>query len=166
MSSFHEIYILDLHGNYLKKEKSPDGTKDENIFDIKQGVAICFFIKKKGPKDHCKVFHADLWGKRELKFKRLEKLDISSVAWEEVSPKPEFYLFTPTLGKNGDKYHFYTKVTDIFPVHSVGIVTGRDKLTIHRDRERMLEAAEEFASAGEEEARQRFNLGDDSRDWQ
>jgi predicted helicase len=47
MNSFDEIYILDLHGNSLKKEKSPDGSKDENVFDIKQGVAVCFMIKYK-----------------------------------------------------------------------------------------------------------------------
>jgi len=40
MNSFNEIYILDLHGNSLKKEKCPDGSKDENVFDIQQGVAI------------------------------------------------------------------------------------------------------------------------------
>ncbi len=45
MNSFDEIYILDLHGNSLKKEKTPDGSKDENVFDIQQGVAICFMIK-------------------------------------------------------------------------------------------------------------------------
>lgn len=47
MNSFDEIYILDLHGNSLKKEKAPDGSKDENVFDIQQGVAICFMIKYK-----------------------------------------------------------------------------------------------------------------------
>lgn len=47
MNSFDEIYILDLHGNSLKKEKTPDGSKDENVFDIQQGVAICFMIKYK-----------------------------------------------------------------------------------------------------------------------
>jgi predicted helicase len=45
MKSFDEIYILDLHGNSLKKEKAQDGTKDENVFDIMQGVAVIFMIK-------------------------------------------------------------------------------------------------------------------------
>ncbi|MGI8542298.1 MAG: N-6 DNA methylase [Aridibacter sp.] len=47
MNSFDEIYLLDLHGNAKKKEKSPDGSKDENVFDIQQGVSIGIFIKKK-----------------------------------------------------------------------------------------------------------------------
>jgi len=50
MNSFDEIYILDLHGNSLKKEKCPDGSKDKNVFDIQQGVAIALFIKEKGGK--------------------------------------------------------------------------------------------------------------------
>ena len=48
MQSFDEIYILDLHGNAKKKERSPDGTKDENVFDIQQGVAIGIFVKRQG----------------------------------------------------------------------------------------------------------------------
>ena len=52
MNSFDEIYILDLHGNSLKKEKAPDGSKDENVFDIQQGVAIAFFIKYKKEKQN------------------------------------------------------------------------------------------------------------------
>jgi predicted helicase len=40
LQSFDEIYILDLHGNRKKQEQAPDGSKDENVFDIQQGVAI------------------------------------------------------------------------------------------------------------------------------
>jgi predicted helicase len=47
MKSFDEIYILNLHGNVMKNEKCPDGSKDENVFNIRQGVAVTFFIKKK-----------------------------------------------------------------------------------------------------------------------
>jgi len=45
MQTFDEIYILDLHGNSLKKERCPDGSPDQNVFDIQQGVAIAFFLK-------------------------------------------------------------------------------------------------------------------------
>jgi predicted helicase len=43
MRSFDGIYVLNLHGNSLKKEVSPDGSPDQNVFDIRQGVAISFF---------------------------------------------------------------------------------------------------------------------------
>jgi predicted helicase len=45
VQSFDEIYVLDLHGNVMKKETTPDGGKDENIFEIRQGVAISLFVK-------------------------------------------------------------------------------------------------------------------------
>ena len=45
MKTFDDIYVLDLHGNSLKRETCPDGSKDENVFDIRQGVAICFMVK-------------------------------------------------------------------------------------------------------------------------
>ena len=47
MSTFNEIYIIDLHGNSLKKETTPEGGKDENVFDIRQGTAIAHFVKTK-----------------------------------------------------------------------------------------------------------------------
>ncbi|MFN5837006.1 MAG: Eco57I restriction-modification methylase domain-containing protein, partial [Pseudanabaena sp.] len=46
--SFNWIRILDLHGNSKKKETAVDGTKDENVFDIQQGVAVCIMIKEQG----------------------------------------------------------------------------------------------------------------------
>ncbi len=45
LNTFDKIYILDLHGNARKKEKSPDGNKDDNVFDIMQGVCISVFVK-------------------------------------------------------------------------------------------------------------------------
>jgi predicted helicase len=46
MRVFDDIYILDLHGNSRKQEVCPDGSKDENVFDIMQGVSINIFVKK------------------------------------------------------------------------------------------------------------------------
>ena len=67
MESFDEIYILDLHGNAMKGEKCPDGSKDENVFDIRQGVAIAFFVKKRDKEQECKVHYSVLCGLREEK---------------------------------------------------------------------------------------------------
>jgi len=72
MKTFDEIYILDLHGNSLKKETTPEGGKDENVFDIRQGVAIALFIKNKKAKEP-KVFHLDKYGLREEKYEWLDK---------------------------------------------------------------------------------------------
>ena len=93
MKSFDEIYLLDLHGNSLKKERCPDGSKDENVFDIQQGVAIALFVKKKGLEK--KVFHSERWGLREVKESWLLGNDVKTTKWQEIQPKSEFYLFVP-----------------------------------------------------------------------
>ncbi len=51
METFDKIYVLDLHGNAKKKEVAPDGSKDENVFDIQQGVAVCIMVKNPDGKD-------------------------------------------------------------------------------------------------------------------
>jgi len=132
MQSFDEIYLLDLHGNSLKKEKCPDGSKDENVFDIQQGVAIVLFIKKKDLKK--KISHADLWGLREDKYNWLNKHDIKTTKWKKITPKSEFYLFIPRDEGLLKQYESYPKITDIFPTNSVGIVTARDNFVIDFDR--------------------------------
>ena len=40
LKTYDTIHILNLHGNSLKKEVTPDGSTDQNVFDIKQGVSI------------------------------------------------------------------------------------------------------------------------------
>jgi predicted helicase len=52
MHTFDDIYVLDLHGNAKKKETAPDGSEDENVFDIMQGVAVCIMVRK--PRDRAR----------------------------------------------------------------------------------------------------------------
>lgn len=132
MNSFNHIYILDLHGNSKKKEKCPDGSKDVNVFDIKQGVAIILAIKKDGLKR--KVSHSDCWGLREVKYNWLKNNDIKRTKWKKLTPKSEFYFLVPKEEKLLASYQKYPKVTDIFPTNSVGVVTSRDKFVIEADK--------------------------------
>src|SRR5947209_5208683 len=108
MQSFDEIYVLDLHGNSKKKERSPDGSKDENVFDIQQGVAIGIFVKRQGNRNTshmATVRHADLWGVREVyekvgqgqklvgdKYYWLVENDIKTTQWTKLEPQAPFYL--------------------------------------------------------------------------
>ena len=136
MNSFNEIYVLDLHGNSLKKEKCPDGSKDKNVFDIRQGTAIALFVKEKNKhnaKDR-KIFHSEIWGLRNQKYEWLSDNDISTTKWEKLTPKSEFYLFIPRDERLLSQYEKSLKITDIFPVNSVGIVTARDKFVIDTDQ--------------------------------
>jgi len=163
MDSFDEIYLLDLHGNSLKKERCPDGSKDENVFDIRQGVAIALFVKRKGLEK--KVFHSERWGLREVKEKWLLANDVKTTRWQEIQPKSEFYLFIPRDERLLDTYNKYPKITGVFPVNSVGVVTARDNLTIKWSREEVWNTVLNFVKLDTELARAAYNLGKDARDW-
>ncbi len=165
MNSFDEIYLLDLHGNSLKKEKCPDGSKDENVFDIRQGTAIALFIKNRNNNKDRKVFYSELWGMRKEKYDRLINNDITTTKWQEIAPKSEFYLFVPRDEKLLELYEKSPKITDIFPINSVGIVTARDKLTIQFTPEKVWTTILNFSRLDNELARMSYNLGKDVRDW-
>ena len=173
LNSFDEIYILDLHGTAMKGKVAVKPV-DENVFDVSQGIAIGFFIKqkksgciKKNPASlNCKVFYYGITGSRESKFEFLEKFkqgNYKDVPWERVFPGEEYYLFTP--GKQVDIYREFIRLTDIFPVHSVGIVTARDKLTIKWSVEEMYKTVLYFSQLAGKFAREKFKLGEDTRDW-
>jgi len=132
MNTFNEIYILDLHGNSLKKEICPDGSKDENVFDIRQGTAIALFVKQKDKKD-CNVYHADRFGLREEKYNWLDSHNFKTKNYHSIQPKSPWYFFVPRNTKNITHYLEWNKITDIFPVNNAGIVTARDRFAIDFD---------------------------------
>jgi predicted helicase len=138
MNSFNGIYILDLHGNTLKKEKCPDGSKDENVFDIRQGVAIALFIKKGGGQKECEVYHSQIWGLRKKKYDWLLENDINTAKWQKLLPKFDFYLFIPRDEKLLEQYDKYPKIIEIVPLNGVGMTTARDSFVIDRDKNALL----------------------------
>lgn len=144
MTSFDEIYILDLHGNSLKKEKAPDGSKDENVFDIQQGVAIALFVKRKKVRGKKIIRHAKLWGLREKKYTYLQKHNIEKTTWTQLHPIAPLYLFVPRDEKRSKRFLSYWSVQDIFPVNSVGIVTARDHFVIDFDQKTLERKIRQF----------------------
>jgi len=129
MKTFDEIFILDLHGNSLKKEISPDGSKDENVFDIMQGVAIVTFVKFKKTSGK-KIFHNDLFGTRSKKYSWLSNNEFSRTTYSEINSTSPFYFLIPRDTTKIAHYFNWPRITDIFPVNSVGIVTSRDDFVI------------------------------------
>lgn len=128
LKTFNQINIVNLHGNSKKKEVCTDGSKDENVFDIQQGVAISFFIKKKSIDNG--VFYQDIWGIREKKFEELSNNSFQSKEIIKIEPRSEQFLlinFDNILGKS---YNNYIDLTNIFQIKNVGIVTGNDDLYI------------------------------------
>ena len=134
MQTFNQIYILDLHGNSMKKETAPDGGKDENVFDIRVGVAISIFIKTGKANQIGDYFHADLFGHREEKYKWLETRNKITTNWETIQPKSKLYLYSPRDEYVSTKYSKYPLITEIFSINSSGVKTHRDNLVVGFDK--------------------------------
>ena len=127
MRVFDEIYILDLHGNTRKKETCPDGSKDENVFDIMQGVSINIFVKKTAKsKAPAIVRHFDLYGTREYKYEYLREHDFSDVEWNELCPQKPNLFFVPKNFAEQEEYDKGFRVDDILPLNTSGIKTHHD----------------------------------------
>ena len=163
MQTFNQVYVMDLHGNTKKKERTPEGGKDENVFDIEQGVAISLLVKKQGL-SHA-VYHADLWGERQAKYRALLETEKDEVEWTKLQPSSPFYLFIPQDEVLREEYDRGWRVTEIFPVHSVGISTARDRLTIQHTEDEIWKRVQDFAGLEGEAARKKYTLGKDTRDW-
>lgn len=176
MQTFDEIYVLDLHGNSKKKEVCPDGSPDQNVFDIQQGVAIAFFIKyQDSQQDLAKVYHADLWGVREVKEHKelvggkyywLDENDISSTEWEIINPKSDFYLFNPQSKVSSDEYKKYWELDTIMLTNGSGIKTHRDHFVYDFDKSKLIERINDFRNTliNDSEIKNKYKL-EDSLDW-
>ena len=162
LTTFDEIYILDLHGNSKKKEKTPEGTKDENVFDIQQGTAVVLMVKKPDAKKQ--ICHYELYGLREEKYSWLNNTEFKAENYQPISPHSPFYLFKPETS-NYEYYLKWSSLPEIFPLNSVGVVTSRDALTIQPTKEKVRKTIHHFASLDASEARIAYKLRKDSRDW-
>jgi predicted helicase len=149
MKTFNEIYILNLHGSSLKKENTPSGGKDENVFDIQAGVAIAVMVKFKEASNQPKIKYFDLYGIRKEKYKFLETHDVKNTKWQELKPREPYYFFVPKKEKGRKKYEKFWKVTDIFPVNGVGIVTARDNFVIGNNKNILINKIRRFKNCKE-----------------
>ncbi|MEA2074979.1 MAG: type ISP restriction/modification enzyme [Euryarchaeota archaeon] len=126
LETFDEVYILNLHGSSRIGEKTPEGGKDENVFDIQQGVAIAIYVKLEKPLKEKKVRYADVWGLRDVKYKYLRENDVTSTDWLELKPKEPYYFFVPKDFALQGEYDKFWKVTEIFKESQIGLMTGQD----------------------------------------
>ena len=172
MHSFEQIYVLDLHGSAKKKERVSDASKDENVFDIEQGVAISIFVKR--PTSTRIVRHADMWGNRLEKYSLLAQASLGGIAWTDLNPTTPNYLFRPAA-MSDDAYRDFMSVLEIFPIRSTGVQTSRDKLVIGFTEQEELARLDSFANqdVSDEFFRQTFfrehrtgrHLRGDTRGW-
>lgn len=168
LKTYDKIYTIDLHGNSNKKEISPDGSIDENVFDIQQGVSINLFIKtgKKKVSELGRVFHFDLYGKRELKYDFLNENSIKSIPYKEIPNKESMYFMVQKDFEMEDKYNKMILIRELFNVSVLGFQTHRDSYAIdfkQADTERKINELRNN-EISDNEIYKKYNLKD-NRDW-
>jgi predicted helicase len=151
LQSFLKLWVLDLHGNSNKKESSPDGMKDENVFEISQGVAISIFLRPTTPITTHSINLCDLWGKRSdlifSKYRWLLEHSCQDTQWNETTPNEPFFLFKNSGSLVQNEYDAFSCLSDIMPLFSMGIKSSRDELVLDFDSAQVLERIERFRSA-------------------
>jgi predicted helicase len=146
LECFDKIYILDLHGNSKKKEVSPDGSADVNVFDIQQGVSINIFIKtdKKKKNELGQLFHYDLFGKREFKYDFLNENNLNSLKWNSLPLKKPNYFFINKNYQGQDEYKKGFSIDELFQIKAAGIKTHRDSVVIGFNKKELKEQIEDY----------------------
>jgi type I restriction-modification system DNA methylase subunit len=161
LNAFNEIYILNLHGNSRIGEKCPDGSKDENIFDIQQGVSISIFVKDKQQKELGKILYQDVYGLREKKYDYLNKHGITSTKWKRLQPSDPYYFFEEKDLASQSNYNNFPSVREIFIQSSSGITTHRDHFVVGFTKEEIKLRMRTFTSdLPDEIVRQGLDLTD------
>jgi hypothetical protein len=179
LETFDEIYVLNLHGSAKKPESAPDGTKDENVFDITVGVAIALFAKlppssylgqkagKRRTRDRPRstVHYADLWGLRKHKYAWLANHEIAKTDWASFQPDAPDFFFKPRNVKYEREWNNCWNIRKAFVVSGNGVKTERDRVSIHFTRKEAERTVHDFRRLSLEALRQGYDLERDSRDW-
>ncbi|MEX2209388.1 MAG: type ISP restriction/modification enzyme [Patescibacteria group bacterium] len=166
LKTFDQIYIHNLHGDSKKHEKAPNGGKDENVFDIQQGVSIVVMVKKgtSSSGKHARVHLQHYYGTRDEKN---EALDSSRYfrAVDTFTPVSDYFFFKPYDRTGLLEYKSWPSIKEIFPHHNTGIQTKRDAYTISFSANRLRQIESDIANLSVEDIRRKYNLPKDGRDW-
>ena len=164
---FDAIYIVNLHGNSRTKEKTPEGGKDENVFDIQAGVSINLFVKHKASSDAlAKLYYRDLYGLRQEKLAALQALHLNSSDWKELIPVAPYYFFVEKNFTSEEEYRAGFSLNELFEIAVLGSLSKRDRVVVNFqccEAEALFAAAQKLTT---EQFREAYQTGTDSRDWQ
>lgn len=168
LETFDKIYILDLHGNSKKKETTEDGSSDQNVFDIMQGVSINIFIKTRkssGKEKLAETNHYSLKGKRDLKYSYLDSNSLDSIKWKLLQTSEPNFFFIDKDFSNSDEYAVGFKLDELMKVNACGIVSARDSLLVGIEKSKIDNLVHDFEYLDESTFRSKYNEKNDSRDW-
>ncbi|WP_428235489.1 type ISP restriction/modification enzyme [Gracilimonas sp.] len=169
LKSFDKIYIIDLHGNAMKKETTPEGEKDENVFDIQAGVSINIFVKSNEASSNsiASVFQKDVYGKREIKYEKLNKSSFKEIQFDELKLSSPYYFFTKKNETGRMEYENGIILNKLFPNNVTGIVTMGDSFIIADTKSELKSRLNDFLSTdySEEELKKKYSLGKNYPKW-
>ena len=166
LETFDDVYVLDLHGNSKKKEKAPDGSKDENVFDIQQGVAISIFVRKEGVKNKLgNVYHTELFGIREEKFKNLTESNFQNIKWNKLDYTEPYYFFIQKNTESENEYGMGFKIDSLMIEYNSGIQSKRDNICFPFTVNELEKIIECFDQETTQSIRTKLSLPLDGRDW-
>ncbi|GAA8876193.1 DNA methyltransferase [Helicobacter pylori] len=163
LECYDELYILNLHGNARKKEKTPQGADDENVFNIMQGVSINLFVKKAQTTKQ-KIHYYDVYGERAEKYAFLAQNDLNSIEWLELIPREPFYLLLPLKTPLLDEYEQGFSVQDMFQIGGTGICSKKDHVVFHKTKESLLKLLKDFSTLEPSELRRKYDI-EDAQGW-
>jgi predicted helicase len=161
METFDQIYILDLHGNSKKKERTPDGSKDENVFNIQQGVSINIFIKHKGLKK--RYYFSELFGKRDFKFKSLLGSSIKSIDWKVCNSENNYLLNSRSM-EGQKKYDSGFAINELFYTKGSGIKFRKDSLLVRFSKEEANKMVDDVNNLDSNKLLDKYNFNE-TDDW-
>lgn len=158
LKTYDKIFVINLHGNSKKKETAPDGTPDQNVFDIMQGVSINILVKsgKKKTNELAKIFQHDLYGKREIKYDFLWDNSLESTPFKVLEPiEPNFFLVPKDFSSQND-YDAFIKIDDLLNLNGVGICSKRDETAIKFSKKELIDVLKDFKELSETEIKNKY----------
>ena len=167
LQTFDALYIVNLHGNSRLKEKTPDGRKDENVFNIQQGVSINIFVKhrnKKTKAKQAKLFFHELYGLRDAKLQILHALNLEPTQWRTLHPRAPYFFFVEKDFSLQKEYQKGFSLAELFVSYGQGSYSKRDHVAIRFQKREAEDLLRDAQTLSEQEFRVKYDAGAD-RDW-
>ena len=161
LKSFDHLYILDLGGNLHSRDTTEDGKADQNVFDIETGVSILIAVKS--PNLDNEIAEVELHRVKGTRATKFDFLETGEVEWEKCEPREPMYAFRLTDSADtsiAELYSNFIPLKKLFPLHSLGILTKRDKLSVGMSSSELTQKLTAFLSDKKStiEACAEFNL--------
>lgn len=162
LKAFTSIYILNLSGKAAEANTTIVGTRNENVFDIKQGVCIGVFVKKHGGGPAEQIHFGNLWGTRKGKYQYLAENDVYTVNWQTLLPTSPNFFFRPQVTDRKDEYQENISLLDIFLFTQNPVQTGHDSFAVDFQQDELQKRVAEFCNPQipVEEIRDKYQLRD------